>query len=272
MSDHGRTVGRVLQGAGLHGAGLHGAGLRGAVLLGGAVLVLAACGGTGTDSASPSAAWAEGTVPTAEQLAAVLVTADDLEGQWEVPVPEDAGAAVDGVVSEEQQEMLPSLELCDEASEESVAAAEGLRWQAFRQLQMTPEDPLDMAGGDRSGHMIFLQEFLLADEPDQVEATFDALRDGLAACLGPIEAGEEGPGMSEELAVPEVGDDRYGVLVSVEEAGGAGTWYLNNALVRSGPVLMLTDVVEITLGEGLDNELDREEIDALITAAAAGIG
>ena len=67
-----------------------------------------------------------------------------------------------------------------------------------------------MAAGDREGHMIFVQEFLMSGDPAEAETTFNALRDGLRACQGKIPAGEEGPGKAEPMTIPDVGDDRYG--------------------------------------------------------------
>ena len=90
-------------------------------------------------------------MPTPEQLASVLVTEDDFDGEWTVNVPPDAEDGVSGVVPAEQQEMLPRIDFCDKASEESRAAAKALRWQAFRQLDQTEDDPIDMAAGDRVG-------------------------------------------------------------------------------------------------------------------------
>ena len=101
-------------------------------------------------SSSPTATWSAGVVPTAEQLASVLVTDGDYEGTWTVNVPPDAQMGASGVVTEEQQAMLPRIELCDKASEESRAAAEALRWQAFRQLDQSEDDP-HRHGHRRSG-------------------------------------------------------------------------------------------------------------------------
>ena len=56
-------------------------------------------------------------------------------------VPPDSQAAVPGVVTEGAAEMLPRIELCDDASAESRSAAEALHWQAFRQLDQSETDP-----------------------------------------------------------------------------------------------------------------------------------
>jgi hypothetical protein len=208
-----------------------------------------------------------GVVPTAEQLASVLVTAEDYAGTWTVSVPPDAQDANSGVMTEAQQEMLPRIALCDKASAESRAAADAVRWQAFRQLEQSEDDPIDMAAGDRVGHMIFVQEFLGSGDPAEIEATFTALRDGMQACQGEIPAGDEGPGKSEPMVIPDVGDDRYADLTTLAEAGGGAYWMLHNSLVRQGPVLMDLLVTDIVMGDGVQPEYTTEEIGALLTAA-----
>jgi hypothetical protein len=207
-------------------------------------------------------------------LASALVTDEDLAGSWTVNTPPDAPeAAISGVVTASQQGMLPRLGLCDKASPEAKKAVDGLRWQAFRQLDMAADDPIDFAKGDDSGHMIFAQEFLLADEPGEVGALFNLLREGTQACLGEQPATDDGETiLSEALEVPAIGDDRFGQLDTVGEPGGGAVWYLNNAFMRDGAVLMWADVAEIIKGEGLKAELSRDEIEAILTTAADKVG
>ena len=164
--------------------------------------------------------------------------------------------------------MLPSFELCPAASAEGRAAADGLTWMAYRQLDMTPDDPITPPD-DRNGHMVFVQQYILSGEPTAVQATFELLRDGMKACLGKIDTGEEGPGAATEMTSPEVGDDRYGVLTTVQEAGGGGEWLLHNTLVRQGGVLMMVDVVDIHLG--VDPLFTTDDVGAIVTTAAAGL-
>jgi hypothetical protein len=206
-------------------------------------------------------------VPTAAQLAAALVTTDDYDGQWTVNVPPDAKMPTSGVVPEDLQQMLPTIEFCGKASEESRSAADALRWQAFRQLDQSEQDPIDMATGDRVGHMIFVQEFLRSGDPAEIETTFNALRDGLQACQGKIPAGEEGPGKTEPMSIPDVGDDRYGELTTLQEAGGGAYWLLHHSLVRQGPVLMQMQVVDIVMGEGVQPAFAPEDIGTFLTTA-----
>jgi len=222
-----------------------------------ALVVPLGCGGDGGGEGSAA-------IPTAEQLGASLLTPDDLDGTWVVnPGPDDSLIPASGVLSAEARAMLPSIELCPAASTESRAAADGLTWMAYRQLDMTLDDPITPPD-DRTGHMVFVQHFLLAGEPAAVQATFELMRDGMKACLGEIDTGEEGPGAATEMTTPEVGDDRYGVLTTVQEAGG-GEWLLHNTLVRQGAVLMMVDVVEIHVG--VDPLLTTDDVDAIVTTA-----
>lgn len=207
-------------------------------------------------------------VPSATELSDSLLMADDLEGEWSLATgPDDDEAAVDpsGVLTEEQRDMLPSFDICDRASEDAKKAAEDLRPVVFRQLELAVDDEIDPPF-DRSGHMVFLQEFLYSGDSDEIEDTFTLLREGLTACLGAIPAGEEGPGTAVEMVVPEVGDDRFGVLTTIEEAGGWAEWRIHNVIMRGGPVMMSLVVVDIRADA--DPYFTADEFDDIVLIAA----
>ena len=69
------------------------------------------------------------------------------------------------------------------------------------------------------------------------------------------------------MVIPDVGDDRYGDLTNIGEAGGGAYWLLHNSLVRQGPVLMDLQVVDIVMGDGVEPEYTTEEIGTFLTAA-----
>jgi hypothetical protein len=210
----------------------------------------------------------EDTPPTAEQLAAQLVTVDSFDGEWTInPGPDDGTDMTSGVIPEDQRDMLPTIELCDAASPEAQDAAESLTWMAFRQLDLDEEDPIDPPN-DRTGHMVFVQQFLTSGSADELESTFELLRSGSEACLGPIAQSEEGPGQAEAMPIPEVGDARFGVLTTIEEAGGWGEWRLHNAFVLDDDVLMSFLVVDIRAGDGVEPYYSADEIDEMISIAA----
>lgn len=229
-------------------------------LLGASVLLAAAlvgaCGGNG------------GAPPTAEELAVRLVSADTFEGDWSVnPGPDDGGDMSSGVIPEDQRAMLPQLELCDAASNEARAAAESVRWLAFRQLDLAEPDPIEPPG-DRTGHLVFVQEFLTAGDREELAATFELLRSGSEACLGDIEASDEGPGRAEAMSVPEVGDARFGVLTTMDEAAGWAEWRLHTAYVLDGDVVLSVVVVDIRAGDGVEPYYSVDDVGEMIAQAA----
>ena len=183
-------------------------------------------------------------VPTAADLAEDLIDVDTFDGDWTVNVPPGVEDAESGIVTDEMQEMLPSLDLCDEATDASRAAAESVEWMAFRQIDLQVDDPIEPPD-DRSGNMVFVQEFLIAGEPSEIEELFELLRDGTEACLGEIPAGEEGPGVSEEIELPDIGDDRFGALNVFTEAGDWAEWRIHGGLIRDTTVLAMITVIDI---------------------------
>jgi hypothetical protein len=210
----------------------------------------------------------EDSSPTAEQLAAQLVTVDSFEGDWTINAgPPDGTDLTSGIVPEDQRDMLPTVELCDAASVEAQDAAESLTWMAFRQLDLDEDDPIDPPS-DRTGHMVFVQQFLTSGDDDELAATFELLRSGSEACFGPIAAADEGPGQAEAMPVPAVGDARFGVLTTIEEAGGSAEWRLHNAFVLDDDVMMSFLVVDIRAGDGVAPYYSTDDIDEMIEIAA----
>ena len=222
-----------------------------------AALALGACGSS--EGATP---------PTADELAAALVTGDDLDGQWSVNAGPDGSGDVSGVVTPEMQQRLPRLGLCDEAGQAARDADANLQWLAFRQLDLATADPIDPPG-DRSGHMAFVQEYLTAGDPAALQATFELLRDGVAACFGDIPAGDEGPGTARPLTIPELGDDRFGAQMTIAESGGSAEWRLSYAVVRDGPVLL--SVVATDIAAGTDHLWSTDDLADMFRAAAAEV-
>ena len=218
--------------------------------------VFASCGG-------------EEATPTAEDLSRMLLTESDLEGEWVLfNGPQGGDEMVDpsGILTDQQRELVPSFDFCDKASDGAKEIAEVLRPQVFRQLDLTTDDEIDPPF-DRSGHMIFVQQFLYADDPDEITESFDLVREGTTACFGIIPADEEGPGFAEELEVPSVGDDRFGALITIEEAGGWAEWHIQEVMFRQGAVLMRLVLIDIRAGD--DPYFTTEEFGDLVKTAAA---
>lgn len=221
------------------------------------VLMMAVAAGCGESSTS------------VDDLSDALLTTGDLTGEWTEfrgnPEATEGTIAPTGIVTDEQRAMLPTMDLCERASDDAKTAANALRWDVFRQFDKTVADPIDPPT-DREGHKVFLQQFMLSDDSDAVNALFDDLASGLEACLGDIPAGEEGPGRATEVEITSVGDEHIAVLTQIEEAGGRGMWYLYNAFVRDGSVLMSVTLADVFLGD-LQPEVDLADFDELVTAA-----
>jgi hypothetical protein len=239
---------------------MRGLSATGAALLITCVLVVGAtaCGSDESDT----------TPRTAEQLAASLLAPTDLTGTWaphQAPDQAPDEASIDGVVSDEQQNMLPRMDLCDKASDTAREAVSTLQWKAFRQLDLTVDDPIDPPD-DRSGHIVFAQEFLTSGNIDDITASFDQIRVGSGACLGDFPAGEEGPSTAATMVMPSLGDDRFAVLTTMGEAGGWAVWRLHEMVVREGSTLMAFVVVEI---HSTDTEplYDDDAVAAFVSAA-----
>jgi hypothetical protein len=137
-------------------------------------------------------------------MSEALLGVDDLEGTWTMNLgnsgPDEEKLPESGILSDKQREVMPTLDMCDAAPTEAKEAADTLKWAVFRQIDKTVDDPLDPPT-DRSGHMVFVQESMISDEPDVLSETFDALVLGSEACLGEIPAGEEGPGSSAKVTI-----------------------------------------------------------------------
>ena len=62
---------------------------------------------------------------------------------------------------------------------------------------------------------------------------------------GQIPAGEEGAGTSEQMELPDIGDDRWGAITVFDEEGGWAEWRLHGGLIRDGAVLVMIIVGDI---------------------------
>jgi hypothetical protein len=174
-------------------------------------------------------------VPDAQEPSASLLVPDDLAAPFdEALIPEP------GILPS------PSVYLCEAADEASRRALESLDWQAETSL---------------TANYTIVQEAVLAGDPDDVEATFAALRDGLIACLEIPATGQgERPFTSEAAAIGRLGDD----TVATRDVYEDGTLF-TNVLVRRGSVLAL-----VVTGEtpGADRQYFDDDVVGEIAATA----
>ncbi|MEZ5237011.1 MAG: hypothetical protein R2749_30590 [Acidimicrobiales bacterium] len=175
-------------------------------------------------------------VPDAEQVAAMLLTAEDLGAGWTVNVgPADGPDLSNGVIRRRPVISYPARSSAEAADPAPAAAVEAIDWLAFRQLDLAVADPI-APPEDRTVTWIFAQELGRRRRTRRYHSS-PSLRcaDGLAACFGEIPAGEEGPGTATTLDVGTSGEDTAGVLTTIEEAGGWAEWRLHTVVVRQGP-------------------------------------
>ena len=228
------------------------------------MVLLAGCTGGGSESvrtsarATPAATVA---VPSAEVLAAALITPEDLPGDWTVQeIYDGESGSPDG----QEEELGQMLGFCGLAPAMSQAAAEAIQWKAGRVLDQTVENPLFdydetkfSSEQDPSGQFVQAGDYLASGDPMQIKATFDALRDGFLACWGDF-----GPSSEDQytytvqgLALPDVGDSRTGERTTGTWTSPAtGQTYRDisaRALVRNGPVLILVDLFQSSGGDGV---------------------
>ena len=218
-----------------------------------AALLALALSGCGEDSTPGGTTAPER--PTPETLASALVEPADLGADWSVTrMPDFPELSETGVVTDEVRPMLPQVHLCEKADDAAQEAVDALEWGAFRQLELATGTPTESPSPGRPPvhHLVFAQEFLASGEPEEMEATYDAVVAGADACLGTEKTPDGESVETTELEVPVMGDASHGWRDLVTEPGPAGrtaTWDLRQVLVLDGGVLLMGQVAEITTPE-----------------------
>lgn len=194
--------------------------------------------------------------PSAEALAAKLVTANDLGTGWTVFTPPE-GYGGPGVVTEKTRKTIPRMDFCAKASATSRKTATGLPWEAFTQQHYA-------TGSDR--HLVFTQEFLLSDKAGDVRRTFEVLAAGIRACDGDRSVSPDGETITQaRLDLPALGQDRTGFRDTVAEPGDNPTvWDLRSVLVRNGTVLIGITIAEI-VPPGVPKVISDDQANAMMT-------
>jgi hypothetical protein len=214
----------------------------------GGLMWVVALVGCGSDEGGSTQGPSPVTVPSVAQLQDTLLVPADLTGQWAVDDQGTQGGLI---------------ELCTAASDESKQAAADLQFQAGVKLREVTEPGATGA--------VYVAQYLLADQADAVQATFEALQAGAQACYGKPLVPEEDYGTNEPYELPAVGDARYGEYhVMGSDIPGYGT-YLHIAVMRDGPVLMLLNVWEFTGQEGQGPQMSTQDIGTIVTTAATNL-
>lgn len=211
---------------------------------------------------------------TSEEVAALLVAPEALGEGWSTLVAQGDMDFEGGVVTDENRDTLPRMELCEKADAASTSAANTLAWQAFRQLNLdTGMQPTKPSPGKRpQHHLVFVQEFLYSADEPAVAAAYDDLERGMTACATAQTTSPDGEEItSQPLEVPAVGDTAAGLRYTVQEPGGGGgaEWALRNVVFRDGDLLVSLLVAEIAtpkVTRVMDDAAFEEVLDAVATA------
>ena len=117
--------------------------------------------------------------------------------------------------------MLPRIELATTPAQSRARPPRRCTGRRSDKLDQSETDPIDMAPGDRVGHMIFVQQFLHVRGPGRgrVHVRGAARRH---AGLPRTDPRRGGAGTTGPMTVPDVGDDRYGDLTTMEGGRGGG--------------------------------------------------
>jgi putative hemolysin len=195
----------------------------GLVALLGCAGVLLGCGddeATRDTTPSTSASVAT-TVPTQEQLDAMLLATTDVGSDWQLGPP-----ITDADLTDATQIPCP-----DTAINPTIAD------------RLTPITGVQFEPVDRSSkHLI---EFAVTGQPEQLGADLQVLFDAMDACAAttPTTIGT-GSLTVKPLTIPELGDQRAGyALIGVESADA--TWYVRDAEVRVGSIAVEVGLTEI---------------------------
>ena len=228
---------------------------------------LAALASCGDEDTGPTTAP---TARSAEDVAALLLTPQDLGDGWSTRTDPTGESGLDeGVVTDDNRDLLPRFEQCASADEPPQSAP--LHWDAFRQLdlatQVTGKPP--GPGVRPTHHLFFVQELILADDPSAVTTMFADLEEEMTACIGRQSTSDDGEEItSKALEAPAVGDEAAGLRYIVTEPGGAGgpVWDLRDVVYRDGDLLVALSVVEIA-SPTIERALDDAELARIVQAA-----
>ncbi|MGE0731826.1 MAG: hypothetical protein AB7O92_25740 [Acidimicrobiia bacterium] len=200
------------------------------VVLTAALAAVLACGGSGNGGTTSTTA---DTTALAAKLEADLLTVADVGPLWQL------GHAVNDADFTDAMQ----LPCADAALNPSIAA----RLLPTAGVQFEPVDHSNM----------HLMELARTGPAARLATDLDLLREAIEACTGRHTAGTDAGTVDvAALAIPELGDQRFAMLLTGTQAADAGvTWYVRVATVRVGTV-----AIDIRLTEILDTPSDGPQI------------
>jgi len=214
-------------------------------------VLLTACGETSSDSSSSTAAPSTAAtttaevLPTVDQVDAMLLTVDDVFDGWKLGSPINEADLDDSV----------QVPCANTAINPTIAQ----RLKAVTGVQFEPVD----------GSYNHLIEFATVGDPARLAADLDALFGALDSC-GPefTGGGGEGSGTLKELALPELGDQRKGYVITGKDAPETDVvWYVRTAYVRVGTVAITVSLAEVLPVENQTPTISDEEFVRVVQTA-----
>jgi hypothetical protein len=206
-------------------------------------LVFTACGDDDTTTTTDGDGGPSSSVPAAD-LAGLLLTAEDVPGDWQVVT--EASAADFGSVADlpcEETAVNPTID-------ERLTAEAGVI--------------LEPADGSLQG----IRQVLVEGEADQLTADLDAVFGALGSCIGSESTAPDGERLTSEVfPVPDLGDQRTAISTIVGEPPDfETTWRVHTLFVRVDDVAMQLAQFEIVRG-GDEPTVTDDEVLALFETA-----
>jgi hypothetical protein len=209
----------------------------------GLAVLAAGCGDDGTSSSTTEAPATTpvAAIPSTAELEAMLLDEGDVADGWKLSNP----------VNPDDLASFAQIPCEDTALNPTIAE----RLVADTGVQFEPTD----------GSYAHILQFVLTGDPARLAADLQILHDATMSCP---EATTDSPVAVDELSIPELGDQRYGLSLTASESPEA-TWYIRSAVVREGPVAIGLDVTEILPDPSATPTISDDEVVRLLETAVA---
>ncbi len=215
--------------------------------------VLAACGSeksatptTAAATTGPATTGPATTGPMSSDLDSLRLEVGDLMAGWKIGAP----------INSFDLESFPQIACPDSAINPTFAE----RLTATSGIQFEPVDR-------SSKHLI---ELLVGGDPVRLGKDLEILFEALDACKASTVDGTDTTLTIEDLAIPELGDQRWaGTYIAAENPGSPPVWYVRSATVRVGSVAVGLSLTEILDSPDQAPSISDSEFIALLEKAVA---